>query len=255
MRFAVSGSRGSGKTTIVALMARMLAREGVKVLALDAAASPMLAVAIGIPPSERARIRPLSAVYERVGNDASKPKADIGDVLRKDPVVADMTETLSVEGPDKVEVLVLGNVQEGAEPALLRRVMDHLLLEEDEVVLLDMEADLRHLDQRTARSLDGVLILVLPDMESMRVADAIKQCAIEMGVGSLKLVANKVVNGQEKDEVARYAGEMGLDLLAAVPRNDNLVMANREGRAVIDIEGIDDVKEAAHRLKSMLIKR
>jgi len=66
LKFAVSGKGGVGKTTVVALLARMLAQDGVKVLAVDADPSPSLAVAVGIPPKQREKMKPLSTMFDLI---------------------------------------------------------------------------------------------------------------------------------------------------------------------------------------------
>jgi CO dehydrogenase maturation factor len=57
VRLAVCGKGGSGKTTVAATMARLFARRGQAVTALDGDPNPNLAVALGVPADERARLR------------------------------------------------------------------------------------------------------------------------------------------------------------------------------------------------------
>src|SRR5436190_22400798 len=57
MKLAVCGKGGSGKTTISASMARLFARRGHAVTALDGDPNPNLAVALGVPVAERARLQ------------------------------------------------------------------------------------------------------------------------------------------------------------------------------------------------------
>src|SRR5215212_6680339 len=57
MRLAVCGKGGSGKTTISATMARLFARRGLTVTALDGDPNPNLAVALGVPSADRERLR------------------------------------------------------------------------------------------------------------------------------------------------------------------------------------------------------
>ncbi len=57
MRLAVCGKGGSGKTTISASLARLFARRGHAVTALDGDPNPNLATALGVPADARARMQ------------------------------------------------------------------------------------------------------------------------------------------------------------------------------------------------------
>lgn len=57
MRLAVCGKGGSGKTTLAATLARLLARQGHAVTALDGDPNPNLATALGVPAEARARMQ------------------------------------------------------------------------------------------------------------------------------------------------------------------------------------------------------
>jgi len=49
MKLAIAGKGGSGKTSISGTMARLLARSGRRVLAIDGDSNPNLALTLGIP--------------------------------------------------------------------------------------------------------------------------------------------------------------------------------------------------------------
>jgi CO dehydrogenase maturation factor len=85
MRIAIAGKGGSGKTTVAAVVARTLARQGLRVVALDCDSNPNLGVSLGLGPArtmELAAIRPAldaegvehapdtEVVLERFGCDA-----------------------------------------------------------------------------------------------------------------------------------------------------------------------------------------
>jgi len=57
MRLAVCGKGGSGKTTISATLARLFARQGHPVTALDGDPNPNLATALGVPVEVRDRMQ------------------------------------------------------------------------------------------------------------------------------------------------------------------------------------------------------
>ena len=92
MKLAVAGKGGSGKTSICGTMARLLARGGQRVLAIDGDSNPNLALTLGIS-------------AERMNGLPTLPR----DLLRRTPDGPELTQTIdeirashSVTGPDGV---------------------------------------------------------------------------------------------------------------------------------------------------------
>ena len=259
LKIAISGKGGVGKTTIAAILSRLYGREGRKVLAVDADPSPSLMAAVGIPPPDRERAKPLATMYDLIEErTGARPGSGYGGMFKLNPKVDDLMENFSVEGPDKVEVLVLGTISKAGqgcfcpESTLLKRVMDHLLLEEDEIVIIDMEAGLEHLGRGTARSVDIMLVVVEPGARSIETAGNILRMAREMGIERVVAVANKVSTEDEERLIREKLQALGLQLLTVVPRNDNLVQADLDAASVYDAPGIQDVKSAVQELKERL---
>ena len=67
MKTAVAGKGGSGKTTIAGTLARVLARQGLDVLAIDGDTNPNLAISIGITRERMDSLVPLpNSLLKRV---------------------------------------------------------------------------------------------------------------------------------------------------------------------------------------------
>jgi CO dehydrogenase maturation factor len=92
--------------------------------------------------------------------------------------------------------------------------MDHLLLEDDEIVIMDMEAGLEHLGRGTARSVDIMLIVVEPGTRSLDTAESIQRMAKELGIRRIFAVANKVSTDIESKTIKARLDAIGLPLLA-----------------------------------------
>ena len=99
MKLAVAGKGGSGKTSISGTLARVLARGGHRVIAIDGDSNPNLALTLGIDAERMNDLPTLSR-----------------DLLERTPEGAHLTATLeeicathSVEGPDGVTLLVMAH--------------------------------------------------------------------------------------------------------------------------------------------------
>lgn len=101
MKLVVAGKGGSGKTSISGTMARVLAREGHRVLAIDADSNPNLALTLGIP-AERMSAMPT------LPRDLLK-RTEEGPELRQ--TLAEICASHSLEGADGVTLLVMAHPQ------------------------------------------------------------------------------------------------------------------------------------------------
>ena len=101
MKVAVAGKGGSGKTSISGTMARLLARRGHRVLAIDGDSNPNLALTLGIP-------------LERIDELPTLPRdlldrSEGGVTLTQ--TVEEICETHSLAAPDGVTLLVMAHPQ------------------------------------------------------------------------------------------------------------------------------------------------
>ena len=97
MKLAVAGKGGSGKTTISGTLARVLARAGHRVIALDCDTNPMLGVSLGVGPEATDR---LTAVRQAL---------DEGEVEHQ-LTTQGIVETFGTDAPDKVRLVVVSRI-------------------------------------------------------------------------------------------------------------------------------------------------
>ena len=99
MKLAVAGKGGSGKTSLSGTMARVLARSGHRVLAIDGDSNPNLALTLGVPAERMDAIPTLTRdLLERT---------DAGTQLNRS--LAEIYASHSFETPDGVTLLVMAN--------------------------------------------------------------------------------------------------------------------------------------------------
>lgn len=108
MRVAIAGKGGTGKTTISGTLARILARQGRQVLAIDADTTPNLAVTLGVP-ADRAQ-----EMMELPRNMMERQTQEDGSVKTVFTANTDeIISTYSAPGPDGIRLLVMGKVNHG----------------------------------------------------------------------------------------------------------------------------------------------
>jgi CO dehydrogenase maturation factor len=106
VRIAVTGKGGAGKTTISATLARILARRGYRVLAIDGDPNPNLSVALGIGEAERERLQPLPRDLMRQTADGDG-EVTLTVARSRDDVAANC----GAVGPDGVTLLLGTQIQ------------------------------------------------------------------------------------------------------------------------------------------------
>lgn len=217
IRTVVAGKGGVGKSTITALLARILARHGVAVLAVDADEQRNLAVTLGLDPEAAAAIVPLSEradyIEEKTG---ARPGQGAGGMLRLNPDTSDVVERIAVSGPDGVRLLAMGTVRQAAggclcpENSLLSATVGGMHLGDDDVVLMDTHAGVEHFGRALARGFDQALIVVDPTFNAVQVGLEAARLASELGIGAAHLAVNRVRSEDDfhraMDQLARLGG-------------------------------------------------
>jgi CO dehydrogenase maturation factor len=147
--------------------------------------------------SKAAAVLPLTEqsdmIEERTGSRPGAP----GGMFSLNPKVDDIPDVYSVKH-EGVRLLVVGKSKEAGsgcycpENVLLRRLIGHLILKLDEVVILDMEAGIEHLTRGTAGSVNAFIVVVEPGQRSLQTARHVENLAKGLGVKDVFVVGNKI---------------------------------------------------------------
>lgn len=254
MKIAITGKGGVGKTTFAATLARLYAEEGKHVLAADVDPDANLGLALGFSEEALEEITPISKmrklVEERTGaNDTNK-------FFKINPKVDDLPDALS-RTCNGVKLLVLGTVETGGggcvcpEHVMLKRLISHLVLRSDDVVILDMEAGLEHLGRGTTEGMDAFVVVIEPGARSVQTYKNVKRLAHDLGVAHVRVVANKV-RGPEDEEFIRKAIPEE-DLLGIMHYNAEVIDADRQGKSPYDISetAVSEIKAIKEKIDSL----
>ena len=249
MKIAVSGKGGTGKTTLAALLAAELQRRAYRVTVIDADPNPTLAAALGFPPV------PMTPLLE-MGDEIEERIGGAGGFIRLNPRVDDLVSRVAVVHGG-IHLIVAGGITHGGagcacpQSVLLRRLLEHVVMELDEAVIVDLEAGLEHLGRRSAHEVDAMLVVVDPSRAAIETAGRIRRLAGEIGVAQVLAVGSRIRNPDDIGYLARQLD--GLELIGSIPYSDEVIEAERAGRPVTALAG--DVPAAVARLTDALESR
>lgn len=252
MKLAVSGKGGVGKSTVSAALALLLARDGVRVLAVDADPDANLASCLGIARDvQRREITPIGAQRKLIEERTGAKVRQYGQMFTLNPEVSDIADTHAYTHAG-VSLLVLGAAQKAGagcacpESVILRSLVSELVLYRNQALILDMEAGIEHLGRATAQGVDTMLAVTEPGQRSIDTTVRIARRCAAIGIRDIRVVINKV---QSPDDEAFVRGALGdIPVLASIPYAPEIRANDRNGRSVLD--GLPD--EIAGRFAEIL---
>ena len=250
MRLAIAGKGGSGKTSISGTMARVLARAGHDVLAIDGDPNPNLALTLGIEPERMDTLPTLS--HEHVDRRPGGPVLTLP--------LPELEASHGVTGPDGVRLLVMANPRQSdvgclcSRHAAVRSVIEVAATEEGDVCILDTEASPEHFSRGTATHADGVLLVVEPYFKSLETGRRMAVLGRDLGL-RVELVANKVRDDAEREAVRSFAERHDIPLAAIIPFDERMPAAERAGAAPLDFAADSPAVQAIAELAQREVAR
>ncbi|MBI4297146.1 MAG: AAA family ATPase [Chloroflexi bacterium] len=227
---AIAGKGGTGKTTLAALIIKMLSREGA-VLAIDADPATNLNMALGTSLSDT-----IGAIREGMAAQVKKGQFQAG-ISKQDYLELQVSQAL-VEG-ERIDLLAMGR-PEGpgcycAANNMLRQIIDRMSRSYDYVVI-DCEAGMEHISRQTTRDIDILLLVSDPSLRGIVTAGRMKALMGELrtSVGRICLAVNRV-NGDLSPTLIQAIEKEGLDLIATLPVDPALEAIEVRGSPVVEL--------------------
>ena len=239
MKIAVAGKGGVGKTLIAGTLARMFAKDGFNVLAIDNDSAMNLSYTLGIDSDIKEKIVPISEMKKMIEERTSVSGAGSG-VYNINPEVSDIPDRFKVKGPDGLQLLVLGSIEEPAtgclcpENALIRTLLYNLFVKRNEVIIVDFEAGLEHLGRGTAKGIDLMLVVTEPSQKSLDLCKKIIDLSNKLGVINIYLIVNKIIDESQGDFINNKIQDWGVPLYHSIPFDPEIGKADLEGNSPID---------------------
>jgi CO dehydrogenase maturation factor len=136
--------------------------------------------------------------------------------------------------------------------ALSREFLKKLQVDDGQVVLVDMEAGIEHFGRGVETGVDGVLAVVEPSLESVTLAERIRQLALGSKVAFAGVILNKI--GSERLKSRLYEALEGRDIpvLGEVPHRQEFALSALEGTAIKMSPVAADVRSIVDSISSVL---
>jgi CO dehydrogenase maturation factor len=256
MKIAISGKGGVGKTTLAGMMARILADEGRKVLAIDADPDSNLASAIGLPKDALAKLSPIASMTSLIEERTGAQKGTFGSMFKLNPKVDDLPDDMGVTHRG-VKLLLLGCIPQGGggcfcpENVLLKNLVHYLFVKREEAVIIDMEAGLEHLGRGSTGYVDALLIVVEPGQRAINTAKQVKKLGEDLHIKNMMIVGNKVTSDQDRKLIEESLSDF--PILGHMSFNTKILQADQEGKSPYDMD--EKIKEEVRAILIELEKR
>jgi CO dehydrogenase maturation factor len=227
---AVAGKGGTGKTTIAALLIKLLAAKGV-VLAIDADPSTNLHMSLGLPLNETiGNVREELVGAVKTGRyDSSIPKIDyVGLKIAEALVESERVDLLAMGRPEGPGCYCASN-------EMLRFSIDRLA-ENYDYVVIDCEAGMEHISRQTTQDIDILLIASDPTMKGVITAARMKELIAELrsSVGRICLIVNRSNDGLPP-QLAKAIEQSGLELIGILPEDAMIKELEAVGKPLTEL--------------------
>jgi CO dehydrogenase maturation factor len=234
-KIAVCGKGGTGKSTLVTLMAKALAKLNYRVLVLDTDESnPGLYRTLGFKEVPK----PLSALMNRFSY-REQPEEDTYWIMHPEIRAGDIPPVF-IPAQDGIRFMMVGKIEDPFQGCacslsdVTRSFVLRLQLAEDEIILIDTEAGVESFGRGVERSVDLVLCVVEPSFEAMALAEKIVFMAEGMGINRAGAVLNKVPSEKVREKMIAELEKRNVKTLGTVRFDEKVQEAGFEGRPPVE---------------------
>jgi CO dehydrogenase maturation factor len=231
---AMAGKGGTGKTTVAALLIKLLSQKGL-VLAVDADPSTNLNQALGLSLEDD---KTVGRIREKMAEDVSKGRFS-PTVAKQEYLFSRIMESL-VESRG-FDLLAMGR-PEGpgcycASNEFLRVSLDKLVKDyKYNYIVVDCEAGMEHISRQTTRDVDVLLIMSDPTIKGVTTAARMKKLIDELrtNVGKVGIIINRV-KGELSPAIKKAIDESGLQIIALIPEDSGVAALEMKGSPMTEL--------------------
>jgi len=243
VKVSICGKGGSGKSAVAVLLAHELRRRGWRVLVVDSDESnACLHWMLGFhrPP------RPLLDLVGgkknvqrgmRSGFDRGEDEPKMSVLASPQVRVQDLSQEY-VSERDGLRLVAVGKIHQALEGCacpmgvVSREFLKKLRLEPTEAAVVDMEAGIEHFGRGVETSVDAVVGVLEPSLESVLLTERVRQLALGSGARFPGAILNKVASEELAAALADQLKARQIPVLGTVHHHDEIVKACLAGDAL-----------------------
>jgi CO dehydrogenase maturation factor len=132
--------------------------------------------------------------------------------------------------------------------ALSHEFLRRLLLQENEVAIVDMEAGVEHFGRGVETSIDSVLIVVEPSFDSLELAEKMNSLAAEVGMENTWTILNKVMSEEIALVLRDELKKKGIAVVGSIRYDSDIFQSGLEGRPLHGNKGERDIEKVLDKL-------
>lgn len=260
MKISVCGKGGSGKSTVVALLANEARKRGYRVLVVDADESNAgLFRLLGFesPPEPLMELvggkKKIISTLRETPPDGLEARAA---VLTREAIATEDIPAENIAQRDSLRFVSVGKILQALEGCacplgvLSREFLKRLALARDELAIADMEAGVEHFGRGVETSVDAVLIVVEPSFESLELGGRIRLLATAAGVADVWAVLNRVPSDDMGRRLEAELRKRSVDVVGCIHHDAELFTSSLEGGAMRPGPAAEEIGAVMDRLLS-----
>jgi len=262
-RILVCGKGGSGKSTVVALIATVLQHKAYETMVLDGDASNpeglvRLLFGLGIEGEPKPLIEFFGGVdVVTCPVDDPSPLTRIND---SDPVPEhriDLFKEISAEyylQKGSTTLLQAGKIEtygQGCDGPLEKVVRD-FMVEGDAVNLIDMKAGIEHFGRKIPDRMDVILGVLDYTLESVSIAKRMAEFCQEAGIKNFWLILNKIGSEEVESMIMDKLLNLRDKVIGSISYHQELIKTGLSGNALGECKALDEVERIVERLEQVV---
>ena len=252
-KIAVCGKGGSGKSVFTGLLAAGLTTRGRRVLAIDADESNSgLYRLLGFTSSPEPLIDFMGGkkrIEEKITEEIKSGVPEHLVRLTKREISVRDIPSRFIQSNDSVGLVCVGKILMALEGCactmgiVSRSFLKELSLQPDEVAVIDMEAGVEHFGRGVETSVDCVLVVVEPSLDSLEVAELVGNMSRQIDIGDVWAVLNKITSEEIADELRGELRKRGLTTIGSIRSDPEIALSCLRGQKLSGRLAEEDVSK------------